>query len=126
MDTDGAEAQPVEGEPQVPSGRHGVLRYTLERLVLFVAVTAVLWLIGLRANLVLTAALGLVLSGFLALFLLNRSRDAASVSVTGVFKRINERIDQSSRAEDEQADQPPRAEDEQADQPPRAEDEPRA
>ena len=36
--------------------------------------------------------------GFLALFLLNRSRDAASVSVTGVFRRINDRIDQSSRA----------------------------
>jgi len=87
--------------------RFGLLRYTAIRLVLFIAVTAVLWLVGIRANLFFLLALGLVISGFISLFALNRTRDDASVSVSGAFSRINRRIEQSATAEDGELDPPP-------------------
>jgi len=80
--------------------RFALLRYTLVRLAIFAVVTGLLWLIGVRTNTLLLIALGLVISGFISLVVLNRSRDAASASVVGVFSRINARIDASTRAED--------------------------
>jgi len=81
--------------------RFALLRYTVIRLVIFAAVAAVLWLVGIRSNTFLLVALALVISGFISLFALNRSRDAASTSVSGVFRKLNERIDESARAEDD-------------------------
>jgi len=81
--------------------RFALLRYTVIRIAIFAAVAGVLWLVGIRANTLLLVALALVISGFISLFTLNRSRDAASTSVSGVFQRMNQRIDESARAEDE-------------------------
>ncbi|MCX6460313.1 MAG: DUF4229 domain-containing protein [Actinobacteria bacterium] len=106
-----AEAEHVEpiavDESTSQSKRFGLLRYTAIRLVLFIAVTAVLWLVGIRANLFFLLALGLVISGFISLFALNRTRDDASASVSGAFSRINRRIEQSATAEDIEPDPPP-------------------
>lgn len=87
--------------------RFALLRYTLVRLAIFAVVTGLLWLIGIRANTFLLIALGLVISGFISLVVLNRSRDAASASVVGIFSRINQRIDESTRAEDVEPSPPP-------------------
>ena len=56
------------------------------------------WLTGLRGLMAL--ALAIVISGAISLLLLNRQRDAMSTKVTSFFRRINERIDASTRAED--------------------------
>ena len=64
-------------------------------------VTGVLWLIGIRANTLILLALGLVISGLISIFALSRTRDQASASIVGVFTRLNQRIDQSARAEDD-------------------------
>jgi Protein of unknown function (DUF4229) len=98
-------------EPTRARQRFGLARYTVIRLALFAVVTAVLWLVGVRANLFLLLALGLVLSGFISLFALDRSRDAASTSVTGAFGRMNQRIEASARAEDGPSPDSPRVED---------------
>jgi len=45
-------------------------------------------------------ALAIVISGAISLLLLNRQRDALSSGVARFFRRINERIDASTRAED--------------------------
>ena len=101
---------PTSPEPAPARQRFGLARYTLVRLALFAVVTVVLWLVGVRANLFLLLALGLVLSGFISLFALDRSRDAASTSVTGAFRRMNQRIEASARAEDDPVpDDAPRA-----------------
>jgi len=94
-------------EPAAPAPRFGLLRYTLVRLLVLAAVTGLLWLVGLRSNLLLLLALGLVISGFISLFVLNRARDDASASVVGMFRRMNDRIDAAARAEDDEP--PPRA-----------------
>ena len=102
------QAEPIaDDEPSNQSTRFGLLRYTAIRLAIFVAVTAVLWLIGIRANVFFLLALGLVISGFISLFALNRTRDAASASVSGTFGRINRRIEQSATAEDSEPEPPP-------------------
>lgn len=104
MDTP-EERQPTESPDSpaasLPEARHGLLRYTAERVVLLIAVVGVLWLIGIRSNPLLLVALALVISGFISMVVLNRSRDAASVSVASMFRRMNDRIDASARAEDE-------------------------
>ena len=96
-----------EPQPEASKSRFGLLRYTAIRLALFIVVTAVLWLIGIRANVFFLLALGLVISGFISLFALNRTRDAASTSVSGTFSRINRRIEQSATAEDVTPEPPP-------------------
>ena len=48
----------------------------------------------------------ILVSGAISLFLLQRQRAAMSAVVGGFFGRINARIDQASRAEDDWDDQP--------------------
>lgn len=73
--------------------------YTSARLGVFLAVWLILqWLTGLRGLMAL--ALAIVISGAISLLLLNRQRDAMSTKVASFFRRINERIDASTRAED--------------------------
>jgi len=76
-----------------------LLVYTGLRLAVFLAVwLLVQWLTGLRGLMAL--ALAIVISGAISLLLLNRQRDALSSGVARFFRRINERIDASTRAED--------------------------
>ena len=80
-----------------------VLVYTLLRLALFLIVWAVFQFLtpwnGLTALL-----LAILISGAISFFVLDRQRDAMSTSVFGVFKRMNDRIDAATRAEDEADD----------------------
>jgi hypothetical protein len=74
------------------------LRYTLLRLLLFVVVAALLWIMGLRGLwLVMFAILG---SGMISIFALSRSRDAASVSLSNRLSKFKRRIDERAAAED--------------------------
>lgn len=77
----------------------GLLVYTLLR----VAVLAAAWLLvqlltPLRG--LLAVAVALVISGIASLLLLRGSRGEAGSALAGVFRRIDERIDRSTRAED--------------------------
>ncbi|HET6920728.1 MAG TPA: DUF4229 domain-containing protein [Jiangellaceae bacterium] len=79
------------------------LRYTLLRVLLFLAVAALLWIVGLRGLwLVLFAILG---SGIISIFALSRSRDAASVSLANRVSKIKRRVDERTAAEDAWDDQ---------------------
>lgn len=76
-----------------------LLVYTGLRLAVFLAVWLLIqWITGLRGLMAL--ALAVVISGAISLLLLNRQRDAMSAGVSRFFRRINERIDASTRAED--------------------------
>ena len=81
-------------------GGASIAIYTAMRVGLFLGVWLLLQLLtplrGLWA-----AALAIVLSGLISLFLLNRQRAAVSSVVGGFFGRINARIDAASRAEDD-------------------------
>ena len=75
-----------------------LLRYTLLRVLLFLVVAALLWIVGLRGLwLVMFAILG---SGMISVFALSRSRDAASVSLSNWLSKFKRRIDQRAAAED--------------------------
>ena len=84
---------------EAPSfGRHPVLVYTLQRLGVLLAVAAVLYLVGLRdVWLILFAFL---ISGVISAFALKGSREGASYGITGAVSRVNQRIEDSARAED--------------------------
>lgn len=73
--------------------------YTGMRILLFFAVWLLLQLLTpLRGLWGIAAAI--VISGLISIFMLNRQRDAMSSTVGAFFHRINERIDESARAED--------------------------
>jgi Protein of unknown function (DUF4229) len=75
-----------------------LMRYTLLRVLLFLAVAALLWIVGLRGlALVMFAILG---SGMISIFALSRSRDAVSVSLANRAAKIKRRIDERAAAED--------------------------
>lgn len=83
-----------------------VLKYTALRLLLFLAVAALLYAVGVR-NLFVNAMLALLISGVVSLFVLDRARNEVSAGIErrigdrpGVFTRINARIDAATRAED--------------------------
>lgn len=81
-----------------------VVVYTAMRLGLFLAVW---WLLQLVTPLrgLWAVALAIVVSGVISIFLLNRQRTAMGDVVGGFFGRINQRIDEASRTEDEPEDQ---------------------
>jgi hypothetical protein len=80
-----------------------LLRYTLLRVLLFLAVAALLWIVGLRDLwLVLFAILG---SGIVSIFALSRSRDAASVALSDRLSTIKGRVAERTAAEDAWDDQ---------------------
>lgn len=86
-------------------GAASIAVYSVMRLGLLFAVWLVLQLAtplrGLWAVVV-----AVLVSGAISLFLLQRQRAAMSAVVGGFFGRINARIDQASRAEDDWEDQP--------------------
>ncbi|HET6686279.1 MAG TPA: DUF4229 domain-containing protein [Jiangellaceae bacterium] len=74
------------------------LRYTLLRVLLFLVVAALLWIVGIRGVwLVLFAILG---SGIISVFALSRSRDAASVVLANRMSKIKSRMAERTAAED--------------------------
>jgi Protein of unknown function (DUF4229) len=77
-----------------------VLRYTLLRVLLLVATAAVLWVLGLRG--LLLALVAVLVSGVVSIVVLMRQRDAASSALDSRLQRINTRIDDSARAEDDE------------------------
>lgn len=76
-----------------------VLIYTLLRLAMFAIVWAVFQFFT-PWNGLMAVVLAIFISGAVSLFVLNRQRDAMSYSVFNVFKRMNDRIDAATRAED--------------------------
>lgn len=75
-----------------------LLRYTALRLLIFVVVVALLWIVGLRGFVLLLFAL--LLSGVVSLFVLNRSRDAVSTALVNRQQRIKQRMVERTAAED--------------------------
>jgi hypothetical protein len=74
------------------------LRYTLLRVLLFLVVAALLWIVGIRGVwLVMFAILG---SGIISVFALSRSRDAASVALANRMSTIKSRMAERTAAED--------------------------
>ncbi len=85
------------------------VRYTALRVLVFVVVAALLWIFGLRGFwLVLVAIL---LSGFVSLFALNRSRDELSAAIVERRERIKKRMAERTAAEDAWNDEVRRAQD---------------
>ncbi len=87
------------------------IAYTTARILLFVAATGVLYVIGARGLLLL--GLALLVSGIASYVLLSRQRDAMSGALTarlgGVRGRISEfrtRLDDGTRAEDDDESRP--------------------
>ena len=73
--------------------------YTGLRFLLFAVVLLLLWLIGARGLLLI--ALAVLISGIASVVLLSPQRDALSSSLVSRWRRVNDRIDASSRAEDQ-------------------------
>jgi hypothetical protein len=73
--------------------------YTGMRILLFLGIWLLLQLLTpLRGLWGIAAAI--LMSGLISIFVLNRQRDAMSSTVGAFFRRINDRIDASARAED--------------------------
>ena len=85
-----------------PRSRSGwsIVLYTALRLTMFIGawilIEALTPIQGLFA-----AAFAIVISGALSIILLNGQRDAMSAALFGFFRRMNARIDASTRAEDD-------------------------
>ena len=77
--------------------------YTLLRVAIFLAFWLPLQLLTpLRGLLAVVAAL--LMSGAVSLIVLDRQRGRVGLAAAGFFRRINERIEASARAEDEALD----------------------
>lgn len=77
----------------------GLAIYTGLRLALLAAVWLVVQLVTPWRGL-LAIAVALIVSGVIGFFVLDRSRDRASVAVWGVFRRIDDRIKRNEMLED--------------------------
>jgi hypothetical protein len=77
----------------------GIAVYTGLRVALLAAVWLLIQVVTPMRGL-LAIAVALVISGVISFILLDRSRDSASAGLSGVFRRIDERIERSKVAED--------------------------
>jgi hypothetical protein len=64
-----------------------MLKYTIARLLVFVAFLSVFYLIGLRDLILVVTAL--VVSGIVSLFILDKTREAAAEKLTKLFKKTD-------------------------------------
>jgi hypothetical protein len=87
---------------------HPAVAYTLSRIVLFVVALWVLYLLGARG--LLLVALAALASGLISFVVLSRQRDAMSAAVSDRVRRMKERMDASTAAEDVDEDLPGRSE----------------
>jgi UPF0716 family protein affecting phage T7 exclusion len=62
-----------------------LLRYTVLRVLLFLVTAGILWLFGIRG--VWLALFAILLSGFISIVVLSRSRDAASIEISRRLSR---------------------------------------
>jgi c-di-AMP phosphodiesterase-like protein len=79
-------------------GAMALLRYTLLRVLLFLVVAALLWIAGMRGFWLLLVAI--FVSGVVSVFVLSRSRDAASASVANRVSQVRQRMNERTAAED--------------------------
>jgi hypothetical protein len=75
-----------------------LVRYTALRFLVFAVVAALLWIFGLRGYWLLLVAV--LLSGFVSLFVLNRSRDELSAAYVERREKIKQRMAERAAAED--------------------------
>jgi hypothetical protein len=73
--------------------------YTTARILLFVVVLGLLYLVGLTGLPLL--ALSVLISGLLSFVVLSRYRDAMAGSITARFNTFRQRLDEGTRAEDD-------------------------
>ena len=73
--------------------------YTAARLLIFVAMLGLLWLLGARGFLLF--GLALVISGIISFVVLSRQRDAMSGAITSRIGNFRQRLDEGTRAEDD-------------------------
>jgi ABC-type transport system involved in cytochrome bd biosynthesis fused ATPase/permease subunit len=73
--------------------------YTIARILLFVVVLGVLYLVHVRG--VLLLGLAVLVSGLISFFLLSRYRDAMSGAITARMGNFRQRLDEGTRAEDD-------------------------
>ncbi len=79
-----------------------LLAYTALRVALFAAAWALIaWLTPMDG--VFAAVMAILVSGVISIPLLSHQRDILSMGLAAFFRRMNERIDASARAEDEPA-----------------------
>jgi hypothetical protein len=79
-------------------GSMALLRYTLLRVLLFLVVAALLWIAGMRGFWLLLVAI--FASGVVSVFVLSRSRDAASASLANRASQVRWRMHERTAAED--------------------------
>lgn len=77
----------------------GIAIYTGLRLALLAAVWLLIQVVTPMRGL-LAIAVALVISGIISFILLDRTRDQASAGLSGIFGRMNDRIERSRTAED--------------------------
>ena len=82
--------------------RHPILVYTIARIGLFFLAAGALHVAGARGLMLVVMAF--LVSALLSLILLSGPRDGFSRKVAGYFDRINRRIDEAARAEDDELD----------------------
>lgn len=64
-----------------------MIKYTIARLLVFIAFLSVFYLIGLRDLILVGAAL--VISGIVSLFVLDKTREAAAEKLAKFFKKAD-------------------------------------
>jgi hypothetical protein len=75
------------------------LAYTAARILLFVVVLGLLYLVGARG--LLLVGLGLVISGIISFIVLSPQRDAMSGAISSRISHFRERLHEGTQAEDE-------------------------
>lgn len=79
-----------------------IFSYTFSRFIILLSFIAVGYLVGLRdLTLIVVSFLA---SGIVSLFVLNRSRDQFSSSISSFFQKINKKIDSAAEKEDRNLD----------------------
>lgn len=73
--------------------------YTTARILLFVVVLGVLYLVGLTGLPLL--GLAVLISGLLSFVVLSRYRDAMAGTITARMSSFRQRLDEGTRAEDD-------------------------
>jgi uncharacterized protein DUF4229 len=73
--------------------------YTAARILLFVAVLGVLYLVGARGLPLL--GLAVLISGLASFLVLSRQRDAMAGAISSRLSNFRQRLDEGTRAEDD-------------------------
>jgi hypothetical protein len=73
--------------------------YTAARILLFVAVLGVLYLVGARGLPLL--GLAVLISGLASFLVLSRQRDAMAGAISSRISNFRQRLDEGTRAEDD-------------------------